>query len=147
MTTTSDTELKQLEALVGKWHTVGQTRSTSLAPAVQVDATDEYEVLPGGALLHRVNAMMGDQRVEGAEIIGFDPARHCYTTQYFGNDGPNAYEAYFSREDGGLVWKMESKADRFSGTFSEDGNTIVGHWELLQDNGSWQPWMDITLTK
>ena len=42
---------------------------------------------------------------------------------------------------------MRSKGDRFTGTFNDDGNVITGHWELLDDDGNWQPWMDITLTK
>jgi len=24
---------------------------------------------------------------------------------------------------------------------------LRGHWELLDNEGSWRPWMDITLTK
>jgi hypothetical protein len=42
---------------------------------------------------------------------------------------------------------MRGKTTRFTGTFSDDGSVITGHWELLTDNGNWHPWMDITLTK
>jgi hypothetical protein len=42
---------------------------------------------------------------------------------------------------------MRSKGDRFTGTFSDDRNTITGQWESLDDDSSWRPWMDITLTK
>jgi hypothetical protein len=42
---------------------------------------------------------------------------------------------------------MTSANDRFSGTFGDNLNTITGRWELLDDQGSWRPWMDITLTK
>ena len=76
-----------LEALIGRWKTEGWTTSD---PPQRVDAVDTYEWLPGGAVLHRVDANMGDQRVEGAEIIGWDPGRGCYLTQYFGTDGPAA---------------------------------------------------------
>jgi len=31
--------------------------------------------------------------------------------------------------------------------FSDDGNTIVGHWESLDDDSGWRPRMDVTLTK
>lgn len=41
---------------------------------------------------------------------------------------------------------MRSNANRFTGTFSDDGNSITGHWELLEGSG-WRPWMDITLTR
>jgi hypothetical protein len=104
--------------------------------------------LPGGfALLHTVSARVGDRTVEGAEIIGYDPARRTYVTQYFGSDGPNSYEATLTEEHGALVWRIHSRHDRFTGTFSNHGDTITGHWELLGDDARWRPWMDITLTR
>jgi hypothetical protein len=98
-------------------------------------------------LLHTVDARVGEERVEGAEIIGWDPPRGSYVTQYFGSDGPNAYEASLTEEEGALVWSMRSRADRFTGRFSDDGNVITGRWEQLDDDQSWQPWMEITLTR
>ena len=111
------------------------------------DRRGGYHRLPGGALLHRVDARVGEEEVEGAEIIGFDPDRKMYVTQYFGTDGPSAYEASLLEEDGALIWRMRSKTERFEGTFSDDGNTMTGHWESLDDDSSWRPWMDITLTR
>jgi uncharacterized protein DUF1579 len=137
-----------LEALIGRWRTEGWTRDAPGAPAARIDAVDTYEWLPGRfAVLHTVDAMVGDQKVEGAEIIGWDPERERYVTQYFGSDGPAAYEASLDEEGGALVWRMAGKTDRFTGTFSEDGGTITGHWEALDDDSQWRPWMDITLTK
>jgi hypothetical protein len=133
-----------LEALIGKWKTQGWTTTD---PPQRVDAVDTYEWLPGGAVLHRVDAHMGEEKVEGAEIIGWDPDRGGYLTQYFGTDGPAAYEATLQEEAGALVWMMSSKSDRFRGTFSDDGNTITGHWEAMEEGGAWRPWMDITLTR
>jgi uncharacterized protein DUF1579 len=141
-------EHERLAPLVGSWKTEGWTREAPGAPAARIDATDTYEWLPGGfALLHRVDARVGDQKVEGAEIIGYDPARGSYVTQYYGSDGPTAYEASLSEEDGTLVWTMRSETTRFTGMFSADGNTIAGHWEQTHDGSTWEPWMDITLTK
>jgi hypothetical protein len=144
----SGSEHERLAVLIGKWKTEGWTREVPGAPVTRVDAVDTYEWLPGGfGLLHRVDARMGDDKVEGAEIIGYDPARDSYVTLYFGSDGPAGYEATLSEEAGALVWKMRSESNRFTGTFSDDGNTITGHWELLGDDSNWRPWMDITLTK
>jgi Protein of unknown function (DUF1579) len=141
-------EHERLEVLIGRWKTEGRTRESPGTPPTEIDAVDTYEWLPGGfGLLHSVDARVGDQKVEGAEIIGYDPARESYVTQYFGSDGPGAYEASLGEEGGALVWQMRSKTERFSGTLSEDGNTITGHWELLDDDSNWQPWMDITLTR
>jgi hypothetical protein len=141
-------EQRRLEPLVGRWKTEGRTREMPEAPAEQIDAFDTYEWLHGGfALLHLVEARVGDEKVDGAEIIGYDPERGLYVTQYFGSDGPNAYEAELKDDGGPAVWQMRSANDRFSGTFGDDLGTITGYWELLDDQGNWRPWMDITLTK
>jgi hypothetical protein len=138
----------RLAALVGRWRTEGRTIATLQTPVMTIEAIDSYEWLPGRfALLHTVDAQVGEAHIEGAEIIGWDPARGAYVTQYFGGDGPNAYEATLVEVDGALVWRMRSATDRFAGTFSDDRNTISGHWERLDDEQNWQPWMDVTLTR
>jgi hypothetical protein len=139
--------LERLDALIGRWKTEGRTTAAPGVGADQIDAIDTYERLPGGALLHLVDARVGDQKVEGAEIIGFDPARGRYVTHYFGSDGPNAYEASLVERDGALVWSMRSEKDRFTGTFNDERNVIAGHWDALGDDSTWQSWMDITLTR
>jgi hypothetical protein len=141
-------EHERLGVLVGDWKTEGWTREAPGVPALRIDAVDTYEWLPGRfALLHRVDGHVGDTEIKGAEIIGYHPARRTYITQYFGSDGPNAYRASLIEDDGVLVWRMWSETDRFTGAFSDDGTTIEGHWESLDDDSNWQPWMDITLTR
>jgi hypothetical protein len=132
-----------LDALVGVWRTEGRT-----VEGVLIEATDTYEWLPGRyALLHRVDARVGAAHVEGAEIIGRDPATDVYVTQYFGTDGPNRYEACFRDHGGVTIWRMRSERDRFMGAFSDDGATIEGHWERHDAGSGWLPWMDVTLTR
>jgi hypothetical protein len=143
----TDSEHERLQHLEGTWKTEGWTRELPGRPKARIDATDTYSWLPGGrSLLHTVDASVGDEKVKGSEIIGFDSAIGSYVTRYFGTDGPAAYEANF-REDGEtLVWEMHDESTRFAGLFSAGGDTITGHWELLE-GGTWLPWMDITLTK
>jgi hypothetical protein len=115
---------------------------------MRVDAIDTYEWLPGRfGLLHTVDAGMGDERVVGAEIIGWDPTRQAYVTQYFGSDGPAAFEASLTEEERVLSWRMRSESMRFAGSFNDDGDTITGHWEVRGDGGDWRPWMEITLRR
>jgi hypothetical protein len=147
MADASTPALQRLDALIGRWKTEGWTTDGSGARRDRIDAVDTYERLPGGALLHIVDARVGDQKVEGAEIIGYDPERGSYVTQYFGSDGPAAYQASLGESDGALVWTMTSANDRFTGTFNDDRTIITGHWDALDDDSNWQPWMDITLTR
>ena len=85
--------IDRLDVLIGNWKTDGLTTEGPGAPAQQVDAVDTYERLPGGALLHLVDALVGELKVEGAEIIGFDAARRSYLTQFFGGEDATAYRA------------------------------------------------------
>jgi hypothetical protein len=139
--------LERLDVLIGRWKTEGWTTDASGIQVDRIEALDTYERLPGGALLHLVDARVGDVTVEGAEIIGYDPARGSYVTQYFGTDGPASYEASLREDEETLVWTMLSAADRFTGTFNDDLTVITGHWDALGDDSNWGPWMDITLTK
>jgi hypothetical protein len=144
----SEPQHGRLQALVGRWRTTGRTNPDLSGSDAEIAATDTYDWLPGGfGLLHTVDARVGDEKVQGAEIIGYDPSREAYITQYFGSDGPNAYQATLTEEDGALVWRMHSERDRFTGIFDDDRTTITGHWDLLGEDGSWRPWMDITLIK
>ena len=36
---------------------------------------------------------------------------------------------------------------RFTGTFSDDNNTITGRWEGSRDGSNWEPDFDMTYTK
>jgi hypothetical protein len=136
--------LTRLDALIGTWKTEGRT---SDAASERIDGIDTYERLPGGALLHLVDARVGDRQVEGAEVIDFDPDRGAYVTQYYGSDGPSAYEASFVEADGALVWSMCSTNDRFTGTFNDERTVITGRWDALDGASRWRPWMEITLTR
>jgi hypothetical protein len=148
MSTAADAPLQRLDVLVGRWKTEGWTRATERMPAERIDAIDTYEwLVEGVALLHRVDARVGDRKVDGAEIIGYDPERARYVTQYFGSDGPTAYEANLDEERDRSVWTMRSPDTRFSGELSADGDVIAGRWERLSDDSTWTDWMDITLTK
>lgn len=144
MTPEAATAYARLEPLVGVWTTRGWTRDT---PPGRIEATDTYERLPGGALLHIVDARVGEEKVDGAEIIGYEAAGSTYLTQYFGTDGPATYEASLTEEGGALTWRMRTAANRFTGSFNDSRTVITGHWELLEEGSTWKPWMDVTLTR
>ena len=71
MTDDRDSAHWRLAALVGQWRTEGRT--VDMPEPLLIDAVDTYEWLPGGsALLHIVDARVGEEQVKGAEIIGWD---------------------------------------------------------------------------
>jgi hypothetical protein len=94
--------------------------------------------------MHRVDAVMGGTPVRSVEIIGHDPARDCYVTRSYDDQGGS--EEFTARLDG-LRWLIDHGQVRFRGAFSAGGTVLVGTWERRGDDGVWERWMDIELQK
>jgi hypothetical protein len=79
-------QFQRLGALVGRWrsegHIVGEV-------PVSIAGTDVYEWLAGGFfLVHHVDVMVGQQRVQALELIGsYDPATDAFTARAYDNLG------------------------------------------------------------
>jgi hypothetical protein len=91
---------------------------------------------------------------DGIAIIGADPDSEAnYRQHYFDSRGvARVYK--MSLEDG--VWKLWRDepdfstldfSQRFTGTFSTDGTTIVGRWEICHDGTAWEHDFDLTHTR
>jgi hypothetical protein len=83
-------------------------------------------------------------------IIAVNPGTDAYTVHYYSASG--AAQLY-AMTFGGGVWTLTREtadfmpldvAQRFTGTFSEDGNTINGVWEKRDEGGDWE--LDFSLT-
>ncbi len=87
---------------------------------------------------------------DGLAIIGFNEGRGGFLQHYF--DSCGVARVYgMSLEQG--VWRLwrESPdfspldfAQRYTGTFSDDGATIAGRWEIAQDGVTWEHDFDLT---
>lgn len=87
---------------------------------------------------------------DGIAIIGLADAAADYLQHYFDSRGiARVYEMTFADN----VWRLERHgaapdfSQRFAGTFSDDGNTIVGRWESSSDGSNWTPDFDLTYTR
>lgn len=135
---------RRLDILRGVWRTVITMLDTGGRPGERYVATDTYRWLEGGFfLLHEVDALMGEDHVVALEIIRADPVGPGYLTNSFDSSG-NATDYVAELDD--RTWTMVSKRDRFAGTFSPDHLILTGHWER-HDDGTWVPWMNVTLTR
>jgi hypothetical protein len=120
-------------------------RATADSPAFPFTATDRYEWMPGGFfLLHHVEARMGDTRLTALEVIGYDPSTDSYPMRSYDSMG-NVGTHQGRLRDG--TWTFTGAAERFTGTFGDDGDTLSGLWERSADGATWEPWMDVTLTR
>jgi hypothetical protein len=134
--------LKRLDAFIGEW-----------SMQVSVTARTVFEWTLGGQFLIQRSEVSHPEAPDVVAIIGFDPDSETYSQHYFDSRGVvRIYAMTFS--DG--VWTLlREKPDfspldfsqRFTGTFSEDGNTIAGLWEIRHAGSDWQRDFDLTYTK
>ncbi len=137
-------ELKPLEMFVGSWHTEGKMKGEAGGRDVTIKGTDIYEWVSGGHfLLHRVNVLIGSQRVETTELIGYDSASKTYAMHYFDSEGK---VGYMSASVTNGKWVFQGESLRFAGSFSADGSKLSGKWENYSGT-QWLHFMDIELTK
>lgn len=136
---------RALDVFVGTWRTEGVVRATADAPAFPFTAEDRYAWMEGGFfLLHHVDARMGGERLRALEVIGYDAATETYPMHSYDSAG-NAGTHRGRLRDG--EWTFTGAAERFTGRFADDGHTLSGLWERSDDGTTWEPWMDVTLTR
>jgi hypothetical protein len=130
-------EIERLEAFVGDW-------TLEVPFATGVRATCSFEWLAGERFLVQRWEVDVPEAPDGIAIIGFDADKGRYAQHYFDSRGvARLYEMSF--EDG--VWKLwrdwPGFSQRYEGTFSADGNTIDGRWEISTDDATWEKDFDL----
>ena len=135
--------IAHLAPLVGGWRVapVGVEIEEEGAPQVS------FEWLEGGAfLLNRWQSP--DPFPSGVAVIGCDDSTGRCAMHYF-DDRAVARLYEMSLSDG--VWKQWREApgfsQRFTGTFSDDGDTIHAAWELCRDGTHWEKDFDLVYTR
>lgn len=81
-------------------------------------------------------------------IIGLDDSTGRFYMLYA--DARDVFRVY-QMELGDGAWRVWRDApgffQRFTGTFSDDGNSITGRWEVSRDGVTWEHDFDLTYTK
>lgn len=137
--------IKRLGALAGEWRTEGSHR---LLPGVAIRGRVAFEWLAGGHFLIQRSDVAHPDFPDSIAIIGCDEATGGCTMHYFDSRG---IERVYETSMGEGVWKLwrdsPGFSQRFTGAFSDDGNTIHGRWELSRDGSNWEHDFDLTYTK
>ena len=144
---TADTMLKQLERFVGEWTMQAKPPDGPPWPGGRA----QFEWLDGAFfafLLERWTVDM-PEFPNGTAIIGCDAANGTYYQLY--SDDRRVSRVYEMRLNG-REWTLQRAGppfalQRFTGTFSEDGNTISGRWELAEDGETWTTDFELTYAK
>jgi hypothetical protein len=128
--------LKRMEMLVGAWQ-IEITLPGEPPMVVQAQATFEWST-EGAFLVQRSSAERADFP-KGVSIIGCDGVLESYSVLYYDSRGiARLYHMSLSDRE----WKQwrddPAFRQRFTGTFSEDGNTITARWEKSSDGKQWE---------
>lgn len=137
--------LEAFRVLVGTWTTVG---SHPLRPGMTLHGRARFEWLEGGAFLIMHSEIDEPDFPSGILVFGHDDAQADCTMVYFDERGVSRI---LQTSLSGNIWKQWRNApgfsQRFAGTISEDGNTIVGVGELSKDGSTWEGDLSLTYTR
>lgn len=128
---TAEEALRRLEPLVGEWTLEARWPSGESWPG---GGRVTFGWHPSGAhLIERGTADL-PEAPDNISIIGCDAANGTYFQLY--SDERGVCRVY-QMSIGNGEWKLwragEPFSQRFTGTISDDGNTITGHWEIAED--------------
>ena len=137
--------LEQLNPFVGEWEL-----EVSLTSPADVRAKAVFEwALDGRFLIQRTEISI-PEAPNSIALIGVDPAGEAFTQHYF--DSRGVIRVYSMTFDDGVWTLLRDSPDfsdlnfwqRYTGTFSEDGTTIAGSWEMSHDEGAtWEKDFDL----
>jgi hypothetical protein len=140
---TAEHALHELEVLVGEWTMQATWPSGETWPG---RAT--YEWLDSKAHLLVRGSLDHPQAPDNVSVIGCDAANGTYYMLY--SDARNVCRVmHMTIGKGELrLWREGAPfAQRFIGTFSADGKTITGYWEISEDGTNYAKDFDLTYRK
>lgn len=136
--------LEPFRVLVGEWDMVGKHRL--IADTLHGHAS--FRWVEGGAFLMMHWAITEPGIPTAIGIIGSDDALEAWSMLYFDERGVSRKFEMTLRDN---VWKYWRSApgfsQRFTGTFVDDGNTLVGVSELSEDDATWKRDLELTYTR
>jgi hypothetical protein len=135
-----NSELEQLQALVGTWITEA---THPLLPSSVIRGRATFEWLEGERFLIQRSCNDHPEVPDAIAVTGFTDDQ--LSMHYF--DSRGVYRVYaVSMSDG--VWKFWRDApgfsQRYAGTFSDDGATITARGQLSRDGSTWEDDLGIT---
>jgi hypothetical protein len=143
--------IERLAVLVGEWSMVPEFKGL---PPVEGAARVVFEWMAGERFLIQRWEVPIPEAPDGIAIIGADPdSDGDFLQHYFDSRGVARVYKMTLDDAGWKLWRDAPDfspltfAQRYSGTFSDDGRTIAGAWEMCRDGETWEHDFDLTHTK
>jgi hypothetical protein len=147
---TAEAMLRAHDRFVGVWTLAAGPPD---GPPWPGEARVRFEWIEGGTFLAErwsldASGLPEGTPTSGTSIYGCDAAHGTYV-QFYSDDRGVCRVYAMGLDDRQWTLRRESPpfAQRFTGTFSEDGRTITGRWEIAEDGQDWRTDFDVTYTK
>jgi hypothetical protein len=138
---TAEQALRRLEPLVGEWTGEAKWPNGEAWPG-----RITFEWYASGAHLLQRGTVEHPQAPDNLSIIGCDAANGTYFQLYSDKRGVcRVYEMSIDDSEWKLWRQGEPFPQRFTATFSDDGTTITGRWEIADDGTTYTTDFDLTL--
>ena len=137
--------LKQFSRLVGEWKTTG---AHPLVPGKILTGRSSFNWIEGGAFLIWHSEIDEPNFPAGIAIFGSDDVTGEFFMLYFDERKVSRkYEVSFKYNV--LKWWRNAPgfSQRYSWTFTDDDNTIIGKGELSKDGKNWEGDLEQTFTR
>ncbi len=147
---TAEAMERALDRFVGEWTMVAAPPG---GPPWPGEARVRFEWIEGGAFLAErwsldATGLPEGTPTSGTSLYGCDAAHETYFQLYQDDRGVcRVYEMGLQGDEWTLRREAPPFAQRFTGTFSADGRTITGRWEIAEDGEDWRIDFDSTYTK
>jgi hypothetical protein len=128
---TAEQALHELAALVGEWQCEARWPNGEPWPG---GGRVTFEWLASGAHLLQHGTVELPAAPDNISVIGCDAANGTYFQLYSDERGVcRVYQMSIGNGEWKLWREGEPFSQRFTGTFSDDGNTITARWEIAED--------------
>jgi hypothetical protein len=119
-----DAAFQRFEVLLGTWDMTGHTLD---AREDNITGHNTFEWLPGGFFMKSSGDIdfMGT-KLWSMEIIGYDPSTRTFPSKVYSSMSSEMLD-YGWDVQGNIVTHWD-KTSKFTGTLSDDGNTLIGGW-------------------
>ena len=147
---TAEAILRELDRFVGEWTL---TAAPPGGPPWPGEAHVRFEWIEGGAFLAErwsldASGLPEGTPTSGTSVYGCDAAHGTYVQLYHDDRGVcRVYEMGLRGGEWTLRREGPPFAQRFHGTFSADGRTITGRWELKEPGEEWKTDFDAIYTR
>ncbi len=137
--------LDPMEIMIGKWKTVG---THPYVPGTIFHGLTSFEWMEGGAFIIMRSEVDEEGIPSGIAIFGSDNDTGEFFMLYF--DERKVSRKYdVSFQDNILKWWRNTPnfSQRYTCTFIDNGNTIVGKGEMCKDGKTWEGDLEQTFTR